>query len=311
MHPTKALVRLYDFDGIDERLDLLPLAARRALDLAGRKLGREGFRSLPLDSRRALVELGAQEEVDIARVLSLLSQAEPAPETLPPRPDPNTDRVPAEVSNVLGPNRPLSDKVWETLSSIDRYSLQKTCERNRAERVEAAYREIVGFTARSTHLGPDGDARMVRISKKVSTSRRALAESWVDLGREAFLELASATGKKGDVLAASRIAGIMATKRTSDLIPLCHPIALTHAEVRFESQPSDCRLRVLCEVECVGPTGVEMEALMGASIAALTVYDMLKSTNRAMTLGPTRLLEKSGGRSGRFQRRPAENDESR
>jgi molybdenum cofactor biosynthesis enzyme len=94
----------------------------------------------------------------------------------------------------------------------------------------------------------------------------------------------------------------MATKRTSDLIPLCHPLALTHAEVRFEElcEASSGRLRVLCTTEVVGPTGVEMEALVGASVAALTVYDMLKSVDRAMTLGPTRLLEKTGGQSEPF-----------
>jgi cyclic pyranopterin phosphate synthase len=120
------------------------------------------------------------------------------------------------------------------------------------------------------------------------------------MSRAAFERLENATAPKGDVLGTARLAGIQGAKRTSDLIPLCHPLSLTHAEVRFETDAPRSRVRVLAEVEVVDRTGVEMEALVAATTAALTIYDMLKSIDRGMTLGPSRLLEKSGGRSGDF-----------
>ena len=142
---------------------------------------------------------------------------------------------------------------------------------------------------------------MVRVSQKQPTTRRALAETWVSMSAEAFERLESATSPKGDVLGTARLAGILGAKRTSDLIPLCHPLSLTHAEVHFESHAAEQRVRVLAEVEVIDRTGVEMEAMMAASTAALTIYDMLKSVDRSMSIGPTRLLEKSGGRSGTFR----------
>ncbi|MCH2109666.1 MAG: cyclic pyranopterin monophosphate synthase MoaC, partial [Polyangiaceae bacterium] len=130
--------------------------------------------------------------------------------------------------------------------------------------------------------------------------RVALAESWVKMSQEAFQRLKSAESPKGDILATARLAGIMAAKKTADLIPLCHPLALTHLEVDFELEPNDHRLRVTCSASVFAATGVEMEAMVGVSIAALTIYDMLKSLDRGMSLGPTRLLKKTGGRSGEF-----------
>ncbi len=298
-------MRLYDFDGVPEDLPLLPLAARRALDACGIKLSREGFRSLPPEQRVRLVEAGEADLVDVRLVNEILSAARPAGAPQAPRAEPEASRVPEVVAEALGPGRPLSDKLWQTLRPLDRYSLLKVCERARAERIEAAYREIVGHSALSTHLGPEGHVRMVRVSDKVDTQRRASAETFVTLSAEAFRQLTQANAPKGDVLAVARVAGIMATKRTADLIPLCHPVALSHAEIRFEELPEQGKVRVLCHAEVKGPTGVEMEAMTGATVAALTIYDMLKSVDRGMALGPTRLLEKSGGRSGSFRADPA------
>lgn len=143
---------------------------------------------------------------------------------------------------------------------------------------------------------------MVDVSAKRATLRRALAESGVSMSEQAFAALTQQNTEKGDVLATARIAGIMAAKKTSDLIPLCHPLSLVHCEVRLELVPSEHRVLVKAEAEVVDRTGVEMEAMVAASAAALTIYDMLKGIDRAMLVGPTRLLEKSGGKSGDFRR---------
>lgn len=143
---------------------------------------------------------------------------------------------------------------------------------------------------------------MVSISEKTPSLRRAKAECWVKMSAGAFERLVGKSAPKGDVLGTARLAGIMAIKKTSDLIPLCHPLALQHAEIDFEELPAKNQLRVICSVAVEARTGVEMEAMVGANIAALTVYDMMKSVDRGMELGPTRLLEKSGGRSGTFSR---------
>ncbi|HEV8246621.1 MAG TPA: cyclic pyranopterin monophosphate synthase MoaC [Polyangiaceae bacterium] len=160
----------------------------------------------------------------------------------------------------------------------------------------------MGTSALSSHLGPQGGARMVSVSDKPSSVRRALAESIVSMSEEALLKLERAQAPKGDVLGTARIAGIQAAKRTWELIPLCHPLALTRADVTFELDHERRAVRVCASVEAVDRTGVEMEALTAASIAALTIYDMLKAFDRGMEIGPTRLLEKSGGRSGDFRR---------
>jgi cyclic pyranopterin phosphate synthase len=152
-----------------------------------------------------------------------------------------------------------------------------------------------------THLDEHGAARMVDVSAKDTTEREATAESTITMSAEAFEAAVSGTGKKGDVLAAARIAGIMAAKKTSELIPLCHPIALTHASVAFEPDAERNALRILATVKTTGQTGVEMEALTAASIAALTVYDMIKAVDRAAVIEATRLVSKSGGKSGHYR----------
>lgn len=299
---TFPAVKLYAFDEVDEALLLLPVAARRALDHAGLRLSRAGWLSLPTETRRELCELGSGSGVDLARVRALLERAAPAAELTPATGDPPADAVPAEVSAAFGEGRPVSGALWQSLSPLDRYALWKVAEKKRPERLAAAYAEIVGASALSTHLSPAGAVRMVDVGPKAASLRRAVAESFVSMSAAAFSRLESASVGKGDVLATARIAGIMAAKRTSELIPLCHAIAITHVHVDVELSAADHRVHVLATVETFDRTGVEMEALCAASVTALTVYDMMKSYDRGMELGPTRLLAKSGGRSGDYTR---------
>ena len=151
-----------------------------------------------------------------------------------------------------------------------------------------------------THLDASGAARMVDVSAKDPTERQAAAEAVIVLSQEAYEAAISGNGSKGDVLAAARIAGIMAAKKTSDLIPLCHPIAITKAGVDFEPLAERHALRILATVKTLGQTGVEMEALTAASIAALTVYDMVKAVDRGAVIETVRLVSKSGGKSGAY-----------
>lgn len=152
-----------------------------------------------------------------------------------------------------------------------------------------------------THLDETGAARMVDVSGKANTAREASAEAIVALSEEAFAAALSGDAKKGDVLAAARIAGIMAAKKTSELIPLCHPIALSKATVDFEPLQDRHAIRIVATAKTMGPTGVEMEALTAASIAALTIYDMVKAVDRAATIEGVRLVAKSGGKSGEYK----------
>ncbi len=153
-----------------------------------------------------------------------------------------------------------------------------------------------------THLAAAGDAQMVDVSEKPSTDRYARAEGRVVMRRETLALAVSGNAKKGDVFAAARIAGIMAAKKTADLIPLCHPLALTKVTVEIEPDPALPGLRVFAEAKVNGQTGVEMEALTAVSVACLTIYDMLKAADRAMRIEGIELTEKSGGKSGSFRR---------
>jgi len=152
-----------------------------------------------------------------------------------------------------------------------------------------------------THLNAKGEARMVDVSNKSITQRSARAEGFVAMRPATLVLLETGTAKKGDVLATARLAGIMAAKKTHELIPLCHPLAITSANVDFEVSREPCGVRVVAEVKVGGQTGVEMEALTAVSVACLTIYDMLKAADKAMTLSDIRLLEKTGGRSGSFR----------
>ena len=151
-----------------------------------------------------------------------------------------------------------------------------------------------------THLDRNGAARMVDVSAKDTTEREASAEAVIVLSDEAYEAVVSGSGPKGDVFAAARIAGIMAAKKTSDLIPLCHPIALTKAGVDFEPMLERKAIRITASAKTIGQTGVEMEALTAASVAALTIYDMIKAVDRAAVIEVVKLVSKSGGKSGGY-----------
>ena len=171
-----------------------------------------------------------------------------------------------------------------------------------AERLAQAYAEIIGQSAYSSHVAPEGGVRMVGVAGKPASLRRAEAESRVSMNAEAFERASNRDAPKGDVLGTARVAAIMAAKRTAELIPLCHPLSLTKVDVQLSLDAEARSVEVAVVVECFDRTGVEMEALTAASVAALTIYDMLKAFDRAMEIGPTRLTQKSGGRSGDFRR---------
>ena len=157
------------------------------------------------------------------------------------------------------------------------------------------------MTSKLSHLDEHGAARMVDVSDKDTTARTAIAEGFVAMSPATLALIESGDAKKGDVLAAARIAGIMAAKKTSDLIPLCHPLAITKATVDFKPSQNPPGVHITAEVKVSGPTGVEMEALTAVSVAALTLYDMLKATDKTMVISNIRLLEKTGGRSGTYK----------
>ena len=151
-----------------------------------------------------------------------------------------------------------------------------------------------------SHLNERGEARMVDVSDKETTHRTARAQGFVAMMADTLALVEKGGAKKGDVLATARIAGIMAAKRCSELIPLCHPLPVTKATVDFELRHSPVGIHVTAEVRCTGQTGVEMEALTAVSVACLTIYDMLKAAEKGMEIRDIRLLEKSGGRSGHY-----------
>ena len=158
------------------------------------------------------------------------------------------------------------------------------------------------MTARLSHLNDKGEARMVDVSAKEVTARIARAEGFVSMAPATLDLILSGNAPKGDVLATARIAGIMAAKRTHELIPLCHPLPLSEVTIEFEPSRDPPGIRVEAAVKVDGKTGVEMEALTAVSIACLTIYDMTKAVDRAMSFSGIRLMEKTGGRSGPFKR---------
>ncbi len=155
-----------------------------------------------------------------------------------------------------------------------------------------------------THLDEAGRARMVDVGAKEATQRTAVAEGFIAMTAETLALVISGGAPKGDVLAAARIAGIMAAKKTSELIPLCHPLALSKASVTFAPGDTPHGLHIRAEVSVTGQTGVEMEALTAVSVAALTIYDMLKAADRSMEISGIRLVSKAGGRSGDYAAPP-------
>ncbi len=155
------------------------------------------------------------------------------------------------------------------------------------------------------HFDAHGNAIMVDVGEKPTTAREATAEGSIRMNAAAFAAVQNGTAKKGDVLGTARIAGILAAKRTAELIPLCHILPLTYCGITFALQEDALEVRVLCTVRCDGKTGVEMEALQGVSTALLTIYDMCKAVDRAMEIRNMRLLHKSGGASGTYTRADA------
>ena len=153
-----------------------------------------------------------------------------------------------------------------------------------------------------THFNQKGEAHMVNVGEKSSTHRIAIAEGCIKMRPETLEHIESGTHKKGDVLGIARIAGIMAAKKTSELVPLCHPLSLSHIEINLEMRPADNTVYCQSHVETTGQTGVEMEALQAIQTSLLTIYDMCKSIDRGMIIESVRLLEKSGGKSGKWVR---------
>ena len=152
-----------------------------------------------------------------------------------------------------------------------------------------------------THFNQSGEAHMVDVGEKAITQRTAVTEGYIEMQPETLKLIVDKGHKKGDVLAIARIAGIMASKKTAELIPLCHPLPLTHVEIKLSAETDSNRIRCQTTVKTNGQTGVEMEALTATQIALLTIYDMCKAVDRGMVIQSVRLLEKDGGKSGHWQ----------
>ncbi|MEH6502318.1 MAG: cyclic pyranopterin monophosphate synthase MoaC [Cycloclasticus sp.] len=153
-----------------------------------------------------------------------------------------------------------------------------------------------------THFNAAGEAHMVDISEKADTDRTAVTEGFIEMDSATLKRVIDGDNKKGDVLGIARIAGIMASKKTAELIPLCHPLPITHVDIKLQPDTKNNRINCLTTVSTAGKTGVEMEALTATQVALLTIYDMCKAVDRGMTIQGVRLLEKKGGKSGHWQR---------
>jgi molybdenum cofactor biosynthesis protein MoaC len=290
---------IYRFEETDETLDLVPLAARRALDRAGFKVSLEAWRATPLLIRQTLSRAGSAPSVDALLVRKTLAdgsvpfEASDAPE------EPSADALPVDLVSVLGPL--VREETWRSLSALDRYAVAKIARKSgTSDKLQRALSEIVIVPEpRLSHLTTRGEAHMVDVAGKGESLRRAVARARVRMQSATAERLRSGTAPKGDVLAAARIAGIQAAKRTPELIPLCHTIRLTRVTVDLAVESDGVRIEAAAEA--IDRTGVEMEALVAASTAALTVYDMLKGIDRGMTL-EVALEEKLGGASGAWKR---------
>ncbi|MEW5057832.1 MAG: cyclic pyranopterin monophosphate synthase MoaC [Cycloclasticus sp.] len=153
-----------------------------------------------------------------------------------------------------------------------------------------------------THFNAAGDVHMVDIGAKADTQRTAVTEGFIEMNADTLQRITAGDNKKGDVLGIARIAGIMASKKTAELVPLCHPLPITHVEIQLDIDSQQSRVRCQTTVSTSGKTGVEMEALNATQVALLTIYDMCKAVDRGMTIQGVRLLEKQGGKSGHWLR---------
>jgi cyclic pyranopterin phosphate synthase len=286
------MVKIFRFEGIGSDLALLPLSARRALDGAGIKISLTAWLSMSLSTRRALVRAGSASVVDAEQVAKAIARAA-VPHAPIERVAENGLMVPAELKDLL------SDQEWRDLEPIGRYALAKVAKKG-GERLQLALVEIAKRPASwSNHLAPDGTVRMVNVGDKATTARRAVARAKVVMKPSTIELLRRGDTPKGDALATARIAGIQAAKRTSELIPLCHAVALTRVDITIDLQPDGVNIDATAEAR--DRTGVEMEAMVAASTAALTLYDMLKGIDRGITFS-VRLHMKTGGKRGTWVR---------
>jgi cyclic pyranopterin phosphate synthase len=383
---------VFPFEDVGEDLNLLPLAARRALDHAGYRLSLEGYQSMAPQARRALSALGAQETVDQREVERVVRKSTLPATKIKPVADPDELSPPDQLANALGSRASLLAAAWPKLRPLDRFALVHVMRRAIAhddpDRLEAAANFILGTgrsspapstkrserppalepqerrsvpppdrlppapalpdlgyepppparTPRSsappapklesvrpavrpamesrpppgswapppsqisTHLGASGEVHMVDVGGKEESVRRATASGAVRMRVETAQKLSRSEVPKGEVLATARVAGIMAAKRTPELVPLCHHVALTRVEVLIDIEVASGTVMVTAVAEATDRTGVEMEALVAASVACLTIYDMLKGIDRDMVVGDIKLLSKSGGRHGNYVR---------
>ena len=316
------LVFPFETDEIGPDLNLVPLAARRALDHAGVHVPLEGWRSLPLELRQRITHAGTSESVDVTLVATLAAQAVPSARLVEPVEDPSPDSLPVGLSQDVG----VDLKLWSSLGGLSRFALAHVAERaekrgdptiliaaldtltSRSTMPSLELKRVIPEPPQqlvvplSTHIGPTGDVRMVDVADKPSTRRLGVAAARVRMRAETIERLLRGDTPKGEVLATARIAGIMAAKRTPEIIPMCHGIALSHVEIQIDIDKPSSTVNITARAEAVDRTGVEMEAMVAASIAALTMYDMLKGIDREMVVEQVLLVEKSGGRSGHFRR---------
>jgi cyclic pyranopterin phosphate synthase len=301
-------VRIYAFEGIDEWLDNVPLAARRALEGAGCKVPLVAWRRMRVSARVAITSLGEEGRLDGTRVHELLVEEGAPFEPKPGAIDPSASTPPADIVRALGPDRPLDAAAWRALRPLDRWVFARLARRAKPERLHRAYDEIVlddPATERavtplfSTHLNARGEVHMVDVGAKDVTIRHAIARAQVHMSADTVQRLKGGATPKGDVLATARVAAIQAAKRTPELIPLCHAIALTRVDVAIAICDWGCTVDV--RVEARDRTGVEMEAMVAASAGALTLYDMLKGIDRGIRF-EIALVEKAGGKSGTWTR---------
>jgi cyclic pyranopterin phosphate synthase len=301
-------VETFVFEEPNPELVWIPLAVRRALDLAGIALSLEAWQGLRVETRRSLITLGARAEVDLAAVEALLADAAPPAGRIPPRRDPALPD--AELLSAAGSRASELEQRWPALSPLARYALVKLAHGGRkapgdsSRRLASALEELLPANSKLSHLNQAGEAHMVDVSEKSATARAAVARASVRMLPATLELLRSGNTSKGDVLAVARIAGIQAAKRTPELIPLCHAVRLTGVELELRLDAELPGVAIEATARCFDRTGVEMEALVAASVASLTLYDMLKAVDRGMTITNVELVSKSGGRSGDF-RRPA------
>jgi cyclic pyranopterin phosphate synthase len=291
---------IFRFEGMAADLELLPLAARRALDVTGLKLSLAAWQGLPLDARARLVALGVPDRVDTQAVRALLRDASPEPSAIPVLDEDALVDCDPKGAELLDGRRRL-DVTWARLSRLGRFALRHLARRGDVDRLLVAYDELVTEVPLS-HLDASGQVHMVDVGTKSVTHRRAVARARVRMLPETARRIAEPNAPKGDVLATVRIAGIMAAKRTSELIPLCHPIPLSRVTVAIEVDVEAGLVTIDAAAETHDRTGVEMEAMVAASVASLALYDMLKGVERGITIEEVVLQEKQGGRSGHYRR---------